>query len=475
MSNLIPLVIDLDGTLIKTDLLVESALGLLKENIFNIFLMFSWLCVSKSFLKSKLAERVVIDEATLPYSQEVIKLINDSKNKGRKIVLATASHEIYAHKIATFLGLFDKVFASCEIKNLSSKSKRDKLIAEFGYKCFDYVGNSTDDLVVWESARFSYIVNPEFGVVKKANKIGNVKSVYLSQNNKIKIWIKALRLHQWVKNLLIFIPLLAAHQVDNIQLLFQGVVAFILFGVCASSVYLLNDILDVADDRHHATKKNRAFASGSISLKTGFLVSSFLLVVAFLLAAVLLPSEFSIVLGIYYILTLLYSFHLKSVMAADVIVLASLYTLRIIAGGFAFSINLTFWMLAFSMFIFLSLALVKRYAELYEVKREGKIGRTRGRGYISEDLGMLSSLGASSGYLSVLVLVLYIQDSSTISLYAQPKFIWLACPLLLFWISRVWMLTHRGQMNDDPVVFALKDRVSIILALLFGLIFWLAI
>ncbi|MES2823710.1 MAG: UbiA family prenyltransferase [Pseudomonadota bacterium] len=474
MSKSIPLVVDLDGTLIKSDLLVESALGFIRKNVLHIFLMVSWLISGKAVLKSRLAERFAIDESTLPYFQDVIELIKKAKAEKRVIVLATASHKIYANRIADFLGLFDKVFSTCETTNLTAKNKQEKLVAEFGYQGFDYVGNSNDDLVVWASARHAYVANPDSGVLKKANKVGNVSAVLLSKKNNLKIWFKALRLHQWIKNLLIFVPLIAAHKIGDFQLLLQGLIAFVLFGICASSVYLLNDLLDISDDRHHSTKKNRAFASGSISIISGLLVFPLLLILAFVGAVTLLPLEFSIVLGIYYVLTILYSFTLKQLMVVDVIALASLYTIRIIAGVFAFNINLTFWMLAFSMFIFLSLALVKRFAELHEARLEGKTTKTRGRGYFPDDLEMISSLGASSGYLAVMVLALYIQDLSTITMYAHPKFIWLACPLLLFWVSRTWMLAHRGQMHDDPVVFAIKDRTSIFVGILFGLIFWLA-
>ena len=215
----------------------------------------------------------------------------------------------------------------------------------------------------------------------------------------LKDWLKALRLHQWMKNLLIFVPLLAAHQLTNFGLLWQGVLAFLLFGLCASSVYLLNDLLDLDDDRHHASKRFRPFASGRLSIRSGLIAFPLLLMVAFVGAATLLPWQFAVVLVGYYLLTLAYSLSLKRQMAVDVIALSMLYTVRIIAGAAAFGLELTFWMLAFSMFIFLSLALVKRYAELNEARSKGKEEKTRGRGYYPSDLEMISSLGASSGYL----------------------------------------------------------------------------
>lgn len=259
---------------------------------------------------------------------------------------------------------------------------------------------------MWAAARQAYVVNPESGVERRARAQGNVERVILSNPSGLKDWLKALRLHQWMKNALIFVPLLAAHQLTNPLLLWQGILAFLLFGLCASSVYLLNDLLDLADDRHHHSKRHRPFAAGRLSIKSGLIVFPVLLIGAFAGALWLLPWQFAGVLASYYVLTLAYSLSLKRQMAIDVIALAMLYTMRIIAGAAAFSLSLTFWMLAFSMFMFLSLALVKRYAELREARRKGHTEKTRGRGYYPDDLEMISSLGAASGYLAVMVLAL---------------------------------------------------------------------
>jgi 4-hydroxybenzoate polyprenyltransferase len=270
------------------------------------------------------------------------------------------------------------------------------------------------------------------------------------------------------------VPLLASHQVNQPELLLNGILAFLFFGVCASSVYVLNDLLDLQDDRHHPNKRNRPFASGELPLKFGFIVIPILLTIAFVGAFTVLPGEFTITLVTYYLLTLFYSIWLKRETLIDVITLAMLYTIRVIAGTFVFASTLTFWMLAFSMFIFLSLALVKRYTELKEATSKAETDKIRGRGYYPDDLSMISSLGAASGYLAVMVLAFYIQDSSTVVLYQYPEIIWLACPLLLFWISRMWLLAHRGLMHEDPVVFTLKDRTSLLVGILFGFIFWIA-
>ena len=469
-----PLVVDLDGTLLRSDMLLETGMAFIRNQPTKLFSPLRWLLIGKAALKEGLALGAHIDVSTLPYDPVVIDLINTERSSGRTIVLATATHHSLAERIAEHLQLFDLVLATDADRNLSAECKRDVLVDLYGEGGFDYLGNSPDDLAVWRVSRKAYLVNPEVRVEPRARAQGNVEQVIVSNRASYRDWLKALRLHQWMKNALIFVPLLAAHQLTNLTLLWQGVLAFVFFGLCASSVYLLNDLLDLADDRHHRTKRHRPFASGRLPIGAGIFAFPFLLAAAFGGATVLLPWSFSGTLVAYYILTLVYSLYLKRQMAVDVIALAALYTLRIIAGAAAFGLELTFWVLAFSMFMFLSLALVKRYAELHEARAHGRTEKTRGRGYYPADLEMISSLGASSGYLSVMVLALYIHDQATTILYSHPQVIWLACPLLLFWVTRVWMLTHRGQMHDDPVVFAIRDRVSLVVGALFCLVFWVA-
>ncbi|WP_372841192.1 UbiA family prenyltransferase [Pseudomonas protegens] len=469
-----PLVVDLDGTLLNSDLLFETGMTFLRNQPLRLFKPFIWLTRGKAALKEGLALANNIDVSVLPYDPQVIELIKTERSLGRRIVLATASHYSLAKKIAEHLNLFDQVLATSSSQNLSGKQKRDLLIQHYGEQGFDYAGNSHDDIPVWEAARYAYVVNPDKGVEHRAAAHGNVQQVIRSKSSSLKDWTKALRLHQWMKNALIFAPLLAAHQLTNLTLLWQGVLAFVLFGLCASSVYLLNDLLDLTDDRHHHSKRHRPFASGRLTISSGLKVFPLLIISAFSGALLLLPWQFAAVMATYYLLTLGYSLSLKRYMAIDVIALALLYTIRIIAGAAAMELVMTFWMLAFSMFIFLSLALVKRYAELWDARRKGLTEKTRGRGYYPADLEMISSLGASSGYIAVMVLALYIHEQATIGLYSHPQIIWLACPLLLFWTTRIWMLTHRGQMHDDPVVFAIKDKVSVLVGILFGLVFWVA-
>ena len=469
-----PLVIDLDGTLLRTDLLLETGVEFIRHRPLDLLKMMGWLIKGKAALKEGLALATDIDVSVLPYDLSVIELIKTERSTGRTVILATASHFSLAERVAERLQLFDQVLASDGQTNLSSHRKRDLLVKHYGEQGFDYAGNSRDDIAVWGSARHAFVVNPDRGVEGRARAQGNVVQVIRSNCGGPRDWMKALRMHQWMKNALIFVPLLAAHQLSNSLLLLQGVLAFLFFGLCASSVYLLNDLLDLADDRHHRSKCRRPFAAGYISIKAGLVVFPILLIASFSGAILLLPLEFAGVLATYYALTVAYSLYLKRLMAIDVIALAMLYTVRIIAGAAAFELPLTFWILAFSMFMFLSLALVKRYSELKEARRKGHTEKTRGRGYYPADLEMISSLGASSGYLAVMVLALYIHDQARTGLYAHQQVIWLACPLLLFWITRLWMVTHRGHMHDDPVVFAIKDRVSLIVGALFGLVFWVA-
>lgn len=469
-----PLVVDLDGTLLRSDLLLETGVAFVRSAPLSALRPLGWLAGGKAALKEQLARATDIDVAVLPYDDTVLAWLAAEKRGGRRLVLATASHRLLADRVAAHLGLFDEVLATADGHNLSAHDKRDALVARFGKQGYDYLGDSADDLPVWAAARQAWLANARGTVERRARAQGNVAGVIGGPPGGARDWLKALRLYQWPKNLLIFVPLLAAHRLADANLLLQGALAFLFFGLCASSVYLLNDLLDLADDRHHPAKRLRPFAAGRLSIGAGLLAFPALLAAAFAGALLLLPAEFASVLAAYYVVTLTYSLALKRYMVIDVITLAMLYTLRIIAGSVALGLPLTFWVLAFSMFIFLSLALIKRYAELHDAQRRGDNGKARGRGYYPDDLAMISSLGAASGYLAVMVLALYIHDQSTVSLYTHPQWIWLACPLLLFWITRAWMLTHRGLMHDDPVVFAIRDRVSLATGALFGLVFWAA-
>ena len=466
--------VDLDGTLIRSDLLVESLFLLLRYRPLLFAKALFWVFKGKVHFKRKIADAVTPVVETLPYNEPLIAWLQEQrKTDGAFLILATASETRLAQKVAAHVGLFDLVLGT-EGKNLASNNKREALVERYGDRGFEYVGNSSADLDVWRSASVVHVVNPEFGVLQRARRMGRMGQLFDDRAGYFRVLRKALRLHQWAKNLLVFVPLMATHQFSNLGLLIDGVLAFLCFGMCASSVYLLNDLLDLKDDRQHRSKRNRPLAAGTFPMMHAVIWIAGLLVLAFGLALLSLPWRFALVLCAYYIITLGYSLWIKRLVMLDVVTLALLYTVRVVAGAAAIAAPLTFWILAFCMFMFLSLAFVKRYTELYDAKEQRKGNAMPGRGYQLQDFELLASLGGSSGYLSVLVLALYINDVSASTLYGHPKLLWAACPLLLFWLSRVWLLAHRGQMNDDPIVFALRDRVSQLIGFAFAGTFVLA-
>lgn len=459
MADDIPLCVDLDGTLIYSDLLLESLLVLVKSNPLYLFAMPLWLCRGKAYFKCEVARRITLNGAALPYTQPLIQWLRTQRASGRRLWLVTASDRHLAHIVANHLDLFEGVLATDSRTNLAGGTKAIVLINRFGDKGFDYAGNHEIDLKVWPHARQAIVVNASRRVEAAAAKLANVARVIPPRKSGVRTMARALRVHQWAKNGLIFVPLLAAHRVDEWLPLWQGMLAFVAFSLCASSVYLLNDMLDLEADRQHRTKAERPFASGRLSLLFGLLMAPTLLLMALLISA-LLPLRFVGVLVVYYAATLAYSLGLKKIVVVDVLALAGLYTVRVVAGAAATSVALSFWLLMFSVFLFLSLAIVKRYAELLSLRQHGQL-EAKGRGYQVDDLGLLQSLGTASGYLSVVVLALYLNTADIIRMYAQPKLIWGLVPIMLYWISRIWMETHRGRMHDDPLVYALKDRISL--------------
>jgi len=454
------IIVDLDGTLVSTDMLVENLFLFFRLQPLRIFNVVAWLFKGKAYFKRRLADTILPDVSCLPYNQAILNWLEHQRAAGAKLILATASDLRIANRVAEHLGLFDEVIGT-EKTNLSSKNKREALVQRYGEQGYEYVGNSTADLAVWKTASVIHIVNPERGVLAAARKIGKVEMVFENRPPYFRTLVKAIRIHQWAKNLLLFVPLLASHRIMEIQLLWNGLLAFIAFGACASSTYLLNDLLDLPDDRKHPTKCKRPLAAGTLPIFHVLFLIPVLLTGAFGVALWLLPLQFAGVLAAYCILTLAYSLWLKRVVMLDVVTLAMLYTIRVVAGAAAMALVATSWILTFCMFIFLSLAFVKRYTELRPARNNGLKDKAPGRGYYPEDFELLASLGGASGYISVLVLALYInKETSGTTLYHSPEWLWAACPVLLFWISRVWLLAHRGEMHDDPIVFALHDKVS---------------
>ena len=472
-SEPIPLCIDLDGTLLHSDILIESALVLLKRNPLYALLMVWWLLRGKANLKHQIARRAELELAGLPWNRALLEELEREKAGGRKLILCTATHRRYAEQIAAHLGIFAEVLASDAERNLAGRRKLEALRAEFGDKKFDYAGNSAADLSIWPHARKAIVVAARPGVLQRARQCADVERTFPVESGGIRVYLKAVRIHQWLKNLLLFVPLILSHRFQEGQLVFQAGLGFISFGLCASSVYVLNDLLDLADDRRHPSKRERPFASGRVPLLHGLLLLPLLLGGA-LAAALFLPWEFLGVLALYYATTLAYSWRLKRAVLLDVLVLAGLYTVRLIAGAAAAGVDISFWLLAFSMFLFFSLALVKRYSELLQMAQQDKPG-VGGRGYYVGDLETLMHFGTTSGFMSVLVLALYINSTQVTALYSRPEAIWLLCPLMLYWITRIWMLTRRGQMHEDPVIFAIEDRRSHWLALAGLMVLWVAV
>lgn len=466
-----PLCIDCDGTLIATDLLYEAFFLMLKQYPIGLFLLPIWLLRGKAYLKQRLSEKITFNWATLPYRNEIITLIKQEKSNHRQIVLATASPMTWAQGIANYLNCFDKVLATSETSNLSGSNKAEKLVALYGEGGFDYAGDNRVDLKVWQHAAGAIVISKNTRLTRKITT--PVLQTIKSEHSNLITYIKALRVHQWLKNTLVIVPLLAAHEITDFEKLLQTAYAFFAFSLCASSVYVLNDLLDLESDRVHIRKRKRPFAACSIPIWQGMLMIPSLLLVAFIIACQL-PKEFIIVLVAYFIMTLAYSIRLKQQVIVDVMLLAGLYTMRIIAGAAATEIKPSFWLLAFSMFIFLSLAMVKRYSELLITLQANK-NEPAGRGYTVNDLPVLMAIGVSAGLGSVLIFALYINNPDTNQMYQHTIWLWLVPPILLYWVSRMWMKAHRGQVDDDPVVFAAKDWQSIFVLILSAAIFAIAI
>jgi 4-hydroxybenzoate polyprenyltransferase len=467
----LPLCVDLDGTLLRTDLFYESLLALLARKPVALFLLPVWLLRGKAALKREIASRVDLDVATLPYNDQLITELAASSR--RKRILCTASDSTLADKVAAHIGLFDLVLASDGQRNLSGPRKAAALVEHFGERGFDYAGNAAIDLHVWRHARRAWVINASDSLAAAAAKGCPVETHSAPSNGGLKSWLHAIRMHQWLKNLLVLVALLASHRFFDAGAVASTLSAFMAFSLCASGVYVLNDLFDLAADRQHPRKRMRPFAAGDIPLVAGMFAAP-ALTVAGIAIALLVGPMFALVLLVYFATTLAYSLRLKRVAMLDVVVLAGLYTIRIIGGAVAIGSVLSFWLLAFSMFTFLSLAMVKRYTELGVLLANSR-SEASGRGYNVEDLPLIQSLGAASGYIAVLVLALYINSPESLALYHRPQVLWLLCPLLLYWMSRFWVIAHRGEMNDDPVVFAALDRISQAVLLLCGVIAMVAI
>jgi 4-hydroxybenzoate polyprenyltransferase len=463
----IPLCLCLDGTLTPVRTADELILLAAKQSPAALFGSLGWFTGRKGSSRRLALTNSQLDVTTLPLRRELLEWLRHERSAGRRLVLLVDGDRITAEHVAAHLNLFDEVTTTEHHQGTPAERKRSALVARFGERGFDYVGSAAGDKLVWDASRRAIVVG-DAGIGAGIDRATEVVAVFPAARVSLRTWARAMRLHQWAKNGLIFVPAVLAHVISTPQVLFQGVLAFIAFGLCASSVYLVNDLSDLAADRRHPRKRHRPFAAGLLSARGGLVVASLLFIAATIIA-VIVGARFVAVLACYYVLTWAYSLRLKRVPLLDVMMLAGLYTLRIIAGAAAMQIPLSFWLLAFSAFIFFSLGFVKRYAELNDARKTGElIGHARGYG--ETDLPLIMSLGTASGYCSIVVLALYINSSDSQALYQHHKPLWLICPLMLFWISRVWILASRGAMHDDPVVFALHDRVSLLILAALGVI-----
>ena len=460
--NAIPLAVDLDGTLIAADLLWEGLFILLKKNPLYLFLLPLWLTGGPARLKQEIASRVDIDPASLPYRQELLDRLRTEHEEGRKIVLATGTPRKFAEAIAAHLGIFDSVLATDGPHNMTSGRKRASLVAAYGDAGFDYAGNSRHDLQVFDAARTAIVVAPDRSAARWQAAHG-AESVPAPKRT-TKTFLKMLRMHQWLKNSLIAVPMVLSHEYFNANMIWECVLAFISFSAVASAIYILNDFFDLALDRKHPTKRNRPFASGALSIPFGLGAIAVLLAVG-VAAGLFLPIEFLGVLGGYMVVTTAYSLSFKRMLLVDVLTLAGLYTIRVLAGAAATGVDVSFWLLAFSIFFFLSLALVKRFVELRTTAiAPGE--RIAGRGYRTEDQEMVAQAGMASAFSSALVLALYMDSAAVRELYPHPWLVWPLAPIVLYLTMRVWILARRDEVHDDPVVFIIRDwRSQIVVAI----------
>jgi len=457
-----PLCVDLDGTLLRSDLLLESALALIRSRPSAVLFLLRQLLRGRAALKAAIAESVDLDVSALPYREAVVSYVREEHAKGRRTVLVTASTARYAEAVAHHLGCFDEVMASTATANLKGALKAEALTRRFGEGRFTYIGDSVADLPVWRRAGAGLIAGASVRTERAARAATTIERVLAEAPPRVEAALRAMRPHQWLKNLLVFVPLLAGH-----QLTFAGFAAasaaFAAFCLVASAAYMLNDLLDLPADRSHPSKRHRPLASGALPLAAASWLIPALGAAGFG-TAVLVGDAFAACVAAYFVLTVAYSLDLKQRPVVDVMTLAGLYTLRVIAGGAAADVELSFWLLAFSMFLFLSLALVKRTTEvqLASVTRHD-LSR---RGYAPSDAEPLRAMGVASGYLAVLVVALYINSDDVTKLYETPQVLWLLCPGALYWVNRIWLKTSRGEMHDDPLVFTLKDRPSVIVGAL---------
>lgn len=454
----IPLCVDLDGTLLAADTLWEGVAIILLRNPLMLLAVLYWMTKGKARLKHEVAARSGRQAADWPYREAVLKRLTRERDTGRQVILVTGAAESVALGVAAHAGVFSSVLHSSTEINLTSRRKREKLIEQFGEGGFDYMGNSRDDVPVFDAARKAIVVAPD-AAAEKWRRAHDAERLDIGKTSRLAA-LKSIRVHQWAKNVLIGVPMVLNHDILHLDAVINVILAFFAFSFLASAVYVINDLSDLTNDRRHPTKRNRPLASGQMSVPMGLVLALCLPVASLSLTAVL-PPDFALVLGFYAMATTAYTFVLKRKLLVDVFTLAGLYTVRIIAGSAATDTELSFWLLSFSIFFFLSLALVKRYVELDEY--DGRDGnQVPGRGYMAVDYEMVGQAGVSSAFASALVLALYIHSKEMQEMYTLPWALWPLCPLVLYMLLRIWMLARRGMLHEDPVVFIMRDWRSLV-------------
>lgn len=467
----VPLVVDLDGTLLRGDLLIECAFARVGETPLAIFALLNALRGGKAALKHRLSD-TEIDVALLPYDADVMARITAAKAEGRQVYLASASHERLVEAVAGHVGLFDGWIGTTAALNLAGPAKAEHLRDRFGPGGFDYIGNDKVDLQPWTHARKRIGIRLSASTARQLRSLDPDAEHMPSPRASARTWLRLLRVHQWAKNALLLVPLVTAHAF-TLSAFLAAVVAIVAFSLAASAIYIVNDLVDLGSDRQHPTKRKRPLAAGLVPPMQAVLLVPVLLAASGVLGLLVSPA-FAGILLFYLVLTTSYSFALKRKFLLDVVMLASLYTLRVVAGAVAIDVAVSEWFIAFSMFIFTSLALVKRYTELL-LRADAGLPDSASRNYRTTDAPIVLSMAASAGFNAVTVLALYVASSSVDALYSRPKLLWLICPILMYWIGRAIMLAHRRIMDDDPIIFALKDKVSYVALAAAGLIILLAI
>lgn len=455
----LPLAVDLDGTLLRTDLFIEGMARLVFGKPWKIPALIGWLTRGRAYAKKRIFAIFDVDPTTLPYDERVLTWLREERAKGRAIVLASACDRVAVDKVAKHVGLFDRVFASDGETNLKSEKKAQSLAEAFP-DGFVYAGNESADLAVWRAAKRAVVVNAPAGVSDRAKQDFSIEREFAPEGSVVVAFAEAIRPQQWSKNLLVFLPMLVGQGWMHEGSWLLAFIAFWALSFTASAVYLVNDAGDIEADRVHVRKRFRPFASGRLPLPIGLAGAVVLLAIGLSLASV------AGVLGltfVYFALTMTYAFWIKRVVLLDVFLLASLYTIRIVLGGAASGYLASDWLLAFSCFFFLSLALVKRVVETRALAQRGG-GSVEGRGYKSADASILTTMGVSSGFIACLVLALYLQDETSVAHYREPFLLWGLPASGILWICRVWLMVARDQMHDDPLVFAARDHYSWLLA-----------